>query len=371
MNFNSSSADNKTAVNRSWIIALSIAIAIEICLLSIAVMWWSSSHITNESITENTSLALLAPTNSATSTGGLQQTKPIIQSTEHLLPPTPSETVTTTSTPDSPDFMVPPIGKIVYTCFDGKFDQICIMNADGSNQQQLTSDNATNFYPSLSPDGEQIVFSSNRGGAFDIYIMNSRGGSVSKLTSGIGNLYAPEISPKGNRILFTAETGGIQSIWVMKIDSQNARQLIDSSGGDIDPNWSPDGSQVAFTSQRDQTTGIFITEADGSKLRGITPRNLSGVGRSSWSPMDFWLVFHAGQPGSRDVYTIGTDGKNLTQLTDGGDNLAPCYSPDGNWLAFTSYRNGNNEIYIMSLSDLQVYRLTNNPNSDWQPRWGP
>ena len=53
-------------------------------------------------------------------------------------------------------------GKIVYTCYDGEFDQICLMNADGSQNRQLTFEKATSYYPSLSPDGEAIVFSSRR-----------------------------------------------------------------------------------------------------------------------------------------------------------------------------------------------------------------
>ena len=118
------------------------------------------------------------------------------------------------------------VGKIVFTCFDGQYDQICLMNADGSQRRQLTDEDATNIYPSLSPDGGSIVFSSRRDGNFDIYMMDVDGRNIEQLTDNLGNCYAPEISPKGNRIIFTNETGGVQSIWVMKMDGSNARPLV-------------------------------------------------------------------------------------------------------------------------------------------------
>jgi Tol biopolymer transport system component len=157
----------------------------------------------------------------------------------------------------------------------------------------------------------------------------------------------------------------------MKINGDNARPFVESSGNDIDPSWAPDASQIVFASKRSGTTGLYIANADGTKPRGVTPKYLSTGGRSSWSPLGFWIAFYAGPRGNRDIYTIGTDGKGISKLTNGGDNLAPSYSPDGEWLAFTSYRDGNNEIYIMRNDGTQVHRLTFNPQSEWQPRWGP
>jgi Tol biopolymer transport system component len=70
------------------------------------------------------------------------------------------------------------------------------------------------------------------------------------------------------------------------------------------------------------------------------------------------------------------DGSNVQQVTDGGNNLAPSFSPDGGWIVFTSYRDryrdeNGCEIYIMNLDGDRTIRLTDNETCDWQPRWGP
>lgn len=75
--------------------------------------------------------------------------------------PTPTSTRAPTPTdepsPTSPPHL-PPRGRIVYTCFDDHDDEICLINADGSGQVQLTHNDAGDFYASLAPDGRFIVF---------------------------------------------------------------------------------------------------------------------------------------------------------------------------------------------------------------------
>ena len=275
------------------------------------------------------------------------------------------------SAPSIPVIPDPPGGKIVYTCFDGSYDQICIMNADGKEQRQLTNYVGTSFYPSLSPNGNAIVFSSRVDGNFEIYMMDINGENVIKLTDDIGNLFAPEISPKENRIVFTRESGGLQAIWVMKLDGRNPHPLFESNGFDIDPTWSPNAMQVAFASKGESGTSLFVIDSTGKKVQQVSPNGLNIGGRSSWSPDGEWLSFYAGEKGSRNLYSVSVSSQELIQRTNEGDNLAPSYSTDGKWLAFTSFRDGNNEIYIQSLIGLGVYRLTYQPNADWQPRWGP
>lgn len=258
----------------------------------------------------------------------------------------------------------PPIGKIVFTCYIKQIDQICLMNADGTNRIQLTNFQATAFYPSISPDGNTVYFSSRQDEGFEIYSISLNGGDGTRLTSNIGSLYGPELSPNGERVIFANQGNGL---WLMRLDGKNPHALTDRD--DIDPTWSPDGAMIAFASSRAGDRQLFVMNADGTNIRQVTNLDAMG-GRSSFSPDGLRLAFYRGPAGDHNIYVINTDGTGLVQLTDGGDNLGPSWSPDGNWIAFTSFRDGNNEIYSIHPDGTGLTRLTNSPISDWQPRWG-
>ena len=300
----------------------------------------------------------------------LPVTAPVLDLSTPTLAPTLVPTLDGAPSPTLMPTFVPDLGggssggKIVFACYINQVDQICIMNADGSGRRQLTNSPTTSFYPSLSPDGQMVYFSSNQSGTFEIYSIDISGNGLQRLTNGIGSLYAPELSPNGERIIFTNNGNGL---WVMNPDGSNPRAITFKD--DIDPTWSPDGSMIAFASSRSGQRQLFVANANGKQVNQVTDLNNMG-GRSTWSPDGTKLAFYRGPSGDRDIYVINIDGSGLQRLTNGGDNLGPSWSPDGKWIAFTSFRDGNNEIYIVRPDGSRETRLTNSLTSDWQPRWG-
>lgn len=274
--------------------------------------------------------------------------------------------------PLPPDDGSEPAGRIVFTCFIDSFDDICAINADGSDQRRLTAAAATDFYPEWGPAGDLIIWSSRRSGSFQLFLMGADGSDQRQITD-FGSLFAPHSSPDGRRVAFTNAAGDFQHVWVMDLDSGETQTLTAGPSNNVDPVWSPDGAYIAFASDRSGVVKHYVMDADGANVRLLPDNVAEHGGRSSWSPDGRWLAFYAGPRDDRDIYLVATDGSGESRrLTDGGRNLAPSFSPDGNWLAFTSYRDRDDaEIFIMRPDGSDVRQLTFNERADWQPRWEP
>jgi TolB protein len=117
---------------------------------------------------------------------------------------------------------------------------------------------------------------------------------------------------------------------------------------------------------------IFVMNADGSDARQLT-RGLPGIGGSvDWSPDGHSLLIYAGLPGDKNVFLINVAEETAAQLTNGGNNAASSFSPDGQWIAFNSLRNNDQaDIFIMRPDGTDVRQVTDNPEPDWQPQWEP
>ncbi len=267
-------------------------------------------------------------------------------------------------------------GKIVYTCQVGNASShICLIHADGTGFQQLTSDAVKHWYPSLSPDGASVIYSAYvEDYVYEIYELNLATGLTTQLTNQLGILKAPEVSPDGLFIVFTLGTkNDDEEIWVMNRDGTNPRKV---NGRGWDSTWSPDGTQILFASDIEGANQLYVVNAGGSGLRRVTSFD-SLRGRSDWSPDGAWMVTYNGEAWKREVFIFRPDFSGLRQLSPtGGNSQGPSFSPDGKWVAFTGYFDhfGDDlgcEIYIIRVDGTDLRRLTDNDYCDYQPRWGP
>ena len=262
-------------------------------------------------------------------------------------------------------------GRIVFSSERSSNEDVYIMDADGSNVTQITTDDADYFSPSWSPDGCYIAFNSQRSGNNDIYIMDADGSNVTQITTADANDRFPTWSPDGRYIAFDSLRGGNRDIYVIGVDGKDERQITTDYAADWFPTWSPDGRYIAFNSQRSENDDIYVIGVDGKDERRITTDDADDY-TPSWSPDGRYIAFNSDRAGNFDVYIMDADGSNVTQITtDEAFNWGSSWSPDGRYIAFNSQRSGNGDIYVIGVDGKNERRITTDKANDRSPLWSP
>ena len=219
-------------------------------------------------------------------------------------------------------------------------DGIYVVNVDGSNPVQLIEetkwgDNTPIWaeYPVWSPDGQQIVFLSNRdtkSAWSDIFLMNLDGSNQRKLNPASakyrtrrGSPNSATWSPDGQRIAFSGYyTPGP---YLINVDGSSLIQLAEQ--GET-PVWSPDGSQIAFCTD----SSVNIINVDGTNLRNIASTSSFRFPKlHGWALAANKLILSQYSTTHIEIYAIDINDGNVLKLGNGAE---PHLSPDGQKIAY-------------------------------------
>lgn len=144
----------------------------------------------------------------------------------------------------------------------------------------------------VSPDGQWLVFDSNRSGNQDIYKMPLEGGELVQLTTDPAEDFLPAWSPDMKEIVFYSYRTGNEDIYVVSAEGGTPRQLTNDPGRDKYPDWSPDGKKIAFQSNRSGQFEIFVLSVEKDELSGGASQLLTSAGGlPKWSPDGAFVAF--------------------------------------------------------------------------------
>jgi|GEM_PF-2379682 len=265
-------------------------------------------------------------------------------------------------------------GRIAYVQDHSDAADIYVIEPGDDAPRNLTNLRGEDTAPAWSPDGSRIAFTSTRGILPDVFVMDADGTNVQQLTFGM-NASSPAWSPDGSEIVFSSisDIGEWNAdLWIVSADGGEPRQLTTSPTVDMQPDWSPDGETIVYASNPDQHFDLYTINVDGTGVTRITDHPSSDL-NPAWSPDGDLIAFERDADFNGEIYVADADGGNVRNLTNHeGWDSEPTWSPDGSMIAYSTMRRaGGDEIYVMNADGSDQRNLTIRPGADFAPDWGP
>ncbi len=188
----------------------------------------------------------------------------------------------------------------------------------------------------------------------------------------------PARSPDGSQLVFTRHRGATIFLYVLDTSTGAERRLTTREAPEYDAVFSPDGKDLLFafdkTVPNQGDIEVYRLRLENGELTplAVTRNTLSHEEWPAWSPDGKRFAFTSTRDGNQELYVMSADGGEWTRLTSHpAIDAHPAWSPDGNSIAFATDRWGDLELALIDPDGAHLRRLTDSPGLDDYPAWSP
>lgn len=253
--------------------------------------------------------------------------------------------------------------QIAFASLKAGSKEIYLMDYDGSNQRTITANGGLNKFPAWLFDNSKLAFITKlpQSARWELWIQGLQGGR-NVMPMPTSYVSSPSFSPDGDRIAFSSRdvTRVDADVYYARVNTQNRTNLTNHPSIDTSPTWSPTGRQIAFISDRSGSPQLWLMDSDGTNLQQLVTEG-GHCDSPDWSP-DGRFIVYSWQPPTRwehDIYVVEVSTSKIFQLTSrSGSNENPHWSPDGRHLVFQSARTGSKQIFIMNADGKNLKQVT-------------
>lgn len=253
---------------------------------------------------------------------------------------------------------------------DRRVKRLAVMDSDGANHRFLTLGSATALTPRYSPDYSKILYLSYVDGNPRIYVYDIGTGKQTLVTENRAPTIAPRWAPDGRHILYAMGIAGNTDIYRIPATGGTATKLTDNPGIDVGGSYSPDGTKIVFESDRSGSQQCYVMDADGKNQKRISFFG-GRCATPEWSPRGDQIAFTR-IAGDFNIGVMNTGGGGMRVLTNGWQDEAPTWAPNGRIIQFfrTEKNTGRSGIWQVDLTGQNERRLPT-PVDASDPAWGP
>lgn len=205
--------------------------------------------------------------------------------------------------------------QVIFLQRDGSGSNILVYNLRTGGHYSLGKFNGLFVTPQVSPDGKNLLLSLlSDEGTSSIYTMDLATRALTKITSGHFLDTQPSYSPNGRQIVFSSNRNGLAQLYTMNVNGSNLKLLSgDGVSSYTMPSWSPYGDYISFIQQRQGVVSLGIIKKDGTgKKILVTGFKLADP---TWAPGGQAIIFTKGAAnGVSNLYKVDINGSNLHQL---------------------------------------------------------